>query len=87
MVKVIYFDAYGRAEAIRMLLSKAGVAFEDERHTFAEWFGGKKVETASEFGQLPIVEIDGKQYTQTGSILRLLGKQHGYYSEDPYTAW
>ena len=36
MVKVYYFDIYGKAEPIRMLLSKAGVVFEDIRLTNEE---------------------------------------------------
>jgi hypothetical protein len=30
-MKVYYFALYGKAEAIRMLLTKAGVEFEDVR--------------------------------------------------------
>lgn len=85
-VKLYYFDGYGRAEQIRMLLNHAKVPFDDVRIAQAEW-PTKKAELNAEFGQVPLLELDGKQYGQTGSILRLLGKQHGYYSEDPITAW
>ena len=35
--KVIYFNAYGRAEAIRQTLACAGVEFEDFRFEFEDW--------------------------------------------------
>ena len=36
-MKLIYFNVYGRAEAIRMALWKAGIQYEDIRPAFAEW--------------------------------------------------
>ena len=33
-LKMVYFDAYGRGEPIRILLGHAKVPFEDERLTF-----------------------------------------------------
>ena len=60
--KVIYFDGYGRAEAIRLLLKHAKVEFEDVRVTHADW-PTKKAELNLEFGQLPAVELDGVFYT------------------------
>jgi glutathione S-transferase len=85
-IKLYYFDGYGRAEAIRMLLTKAKVPFEDVRIASKDWTT-KKAELPLEFGQVPAIDIDGQVYTQTGAILRLLGKQHGYYSEDAFEAW
>ena len=49
MVKVYYFDVYGKAEPIRMLLSKAGVAFEDVRMT-EEQLAGLKAEGILDYG-------------------------------------
>ena len=86
MSKVHYFDAYGRAEPIRLLLAHVKVPFEDLRYSFEEW-PAKKAELKPEFGQVPIYEQDGKQYAQSGSILRFLGRQHGLYSDDAFTAW
>ena len=46
----------------------------------------KKAENL-EFGQMPVLEVDGKFFSQSGAILRLLGTRLGYYAEEPYTAW
>ena len=37
MLKFHYFPVYGRGEPIRMLLDHAGVKFEDNKITFADW--------------------------------------------------
>lgn len=85
--KLVYFDVYGRAEPIRMLLWHAKQEFEDIRLT-PEDFAKHKEEGKFEFGQVPLLEVDGKKYVQSHAILRLLGRKHGYYPEaDLEAAW
>lgn len=86
MTKVYYFDGYGRAEPIRLILSHVKVPFEDVRYSFEEW-PTKKAELKPEFGQLPVLEHEGKKYAQSGAIIRLLGRQHGLYSDNAFDAW
>ena len=67
-MKVYYFDLYGRAEAIRMMLSKAGVEFEDVRMT-GEEFNDLKASGKFEYSQVPMLELeDGTCLTQTNAI-------------------
>ena len=82
-MKLWYFDGYGRGEAIRLLLNHAGVQFEDARLKWAEWSEIKHDREKFPYGQLPVLEKDGKFYPQSGAILRMLGREHGYYPTDP----
>lgn len=84
--KLYYFDINGRADFIRFLLHHAKVEFEDIRINH-EQFAALKAEGKLEFGQVPMLEVDGKQFVQTYAILRYLGKQYGYYPESPLDAW
>ena len=87
MPKLIYFDIYGRAEMIRMLLWHAKVTFEDDRMSF-EQFGERKAAGEFPSGQVPQwVCEDGEKLSQSGAILRYLGIQHGYYPKDPRQAY
>ena len=61
-IKVHYFDIYGRAEPIRMLLAHKKVEFEDHRFAREDW-PKLKEELNLEFGQVPMIEVDGKAYT------------------------
>ena len=85
-VLLYYFPLYGRAEVIAQLLSYAKVEWEfipidkDSLKKYQE-------EGKSEFGQAPFAEIDGKFYSQTDSILRLLGRKHGLYPQEPEVAF
>jgi glutathione S-transferase len=87
-MKLYYFDVYGRGEGLRMLLWHAKVQYEDVRLS-EEDFAKLKTEgtVPLEFGQVPVIENEGKFYNQTQSMMRSLGKMHGYYPEDPYTAY
>ena len=84
--KVHYFDAYGRGDALRMALTLAKVDFEDIRYTQESWATAKATGNF-EFGQLPAIEKDGVFYSQSFSLLRFIGKKHGFYPEDPLAAW
>ena len=83
-MKLYYFDMYGRAEPARMLLDHAKVPFEDVRFKREEWPDKK---ASFEFGTVPVLEKDGKQYCQSKSIMKYLGRTYGYYSEDPEVAY
>ena len=87
-MKIYYFDAYGRAEQLRLLLNHAGQAFEDVRFTREQW-GKAKVDESEKwgYGQLPVLEKEGKFYPQSDSILRLLGREFGYYPTDAEAAY
>ncbi|TMW63430.1 hypothetical protein Poli38472_002371 [Pythium oligandrum] len=82
-IKVTYFDGPGRAELTRLALAAGGVAFEDERVTFAD-FGALK--PTLPLGQLPVVTVDGKVYPQSMAMARYAGRLSGLYPTDALEA-
>ncbi len=87
-MKLAYFDSYGYAEAVRLLLTHAKVEFEDIRLKREDW-PQYKADHADEleWGQVPALTHGDKHLTQTQSILRYLGNQYGYYPKDAFDAW
>ncbi|KAJ8715263.1 hypothetical protein PYW08_005244 [Mythimna loreyi] len=85
MSKVVfyYFDIKGRGEACRLLLAYGGQQFEDRRITAEQW---PTFKLKTPFGQLPILEIDGKQYAQSLAISRYLGRKYGLVGDTPEDA-
>ena len=60
MPQLLYFDVYGKAEPVRIMLNHAKVAFEDVRMT-GEQFQARKTAGDLPSGQLPVwVSDDGK---------------------------
>ncbi len=87
-MKVHYFAGYGRAEAIRMALSYHNVPFENVNYGFGEDFAKAKASGNLEFGQLPVLETDGKFLAQSVAILRFIGLKYGSYPTDnAETCW
>ncbi|WP_299194436.1 glutathione S-transferase family protein [uncultured Amphritea sp.] len=83
-IKVTYFDIDGgRAEPIRLALHCLGQDFEDYRFQFSEF---AEVRKGTPFGQVPVVELNGEQITQSNALCRYFGKQAGLYPEDDYQA-
>ncbi|CAG4942576.1 unnamed protein product [Parnassius apollo] len=72
--KFYYFNLKALGESCRLLLAYAGEEFEDIRVSSEEW---AELKPKTPFGQLPILEIDGKQYAQSNAICRYLGHKYG----------
>jgi glutathione S-transferase len=69
--KLTYFNGKGAAECIRFIFKYGGLEFEDFRINLEDW---PQVKTKTPFGQLPLLEHDGKQINQSVCICRYLGK-------------
>ncbi|VVC88622.1 unnamed protein product [Leptidea sinapis] len=78
-VTVYYFPVKAMGESIRMLLAYGGQEFEDKRIGKDDWPAYKE---SMPFGQMPVLEINGKKYAQTVAIARLLGRKYGLVGDD-----
>jgi glutathione S-transferase len=82
--KLTYFDFDGgRGQPIRVALHAAGIEFEDNRLSFAE-FG--EMRESTRFSALPVLNIDNEAVTQSSAILRYVGKMAGLYPADDLQA-
>ncbi|XP_012062869.1 PREDICTED: uncharacterized protein LOC105626167 [Atta cephalotes] len=81
--KLLYFNITGLGESIRFLLSHCGIKFEDVRLTFDDW---PKHKSNVPMGQVPVLEIDGKQYHQSRAIGRFIAKKGNLYGSDDFEA-
>lgn len=77
--KLHYFNLTALGEPIRFLLAYGKADWEDIRYEAAEW---EKVKSSMPFGQMPVLEIDGKQYAQSIALSRYVAKQVGLYGKD-----
>lgn len=85
-IKVFYFqEIRGRGEFIRLLLTAAGVKFEDVRIKMESWgqFDSLTPDTdikkEAPFGQLPYVIYYGKKLGQSIPMASYLAKKYGLY--------
>jgi glutathione S-transferase len=86
-LKLTYFDAPGRAEPIRIALRMSGLPFEDNRLAFPA-FAAAKASGALPLGSVPVLEIDGQTFVQTGALLRWVARvgSPGLFPTDPAAA-
>ncbi|KAG8444931.1 hypothetical protein GDO86_009912 [Hymenochirus boettgeri] len=80
--KLYYFNGRGRMESIRWLLAAAGVEFDEEFIETREQYEKLLKEGRLLFGQLPLVEMDGKKIVQTRAILSYIASKYNLYGKD-----
>uniref|UniRef100_A0A914CL94 glutathione transferase n=1 Tax=Acrobeloides nanus TaxID=290746 RepID=A0A914CL94_9BILA len=79
--KLSYFPVRGLGEMSRMILHYANVPFEDVRISQEDW---PKHKASTPFGQLPLLEVDGKPLAQSFAIARFLARKHGLAGKDDW---
>ena len=85
-IRVWYFGGmYGRAEPIRLLLTHAGIPWEDMSIKSSDWSNLKPMVPGN---SLPLIEMkDGSMKGgATRAVVRFLSQKHGYYPDDPMQA-
>ena len=80
-MRLYYFDLPGKAESIRLLLSHAGVKFDDFRIKYEDWPSYKE---KFELKQVPVLEDNGVRYCQSIAILEFLGSRFGYFPKKDF---
>ncbi|CEL93412.1 unnamed protein product [Vitrella brassicaformis CCMP3155] len=82
--KLLYFDIKARGEPIRLCFAIAGIDFDDVRIGRDELSALKEEPGKLPFGQLPVVEIDGKRLAQTLACCMYVGKKAGLVPTDDW---
>ncbi|XP_077300085.1 glutathione S-transferase-like [Arctopsyche grandis] len=75
--KLTYFDIKGLGECIKYIFAYKGIEYECETVIL---FTGKgpwnDIKASTPFGQLPVLEVDGKRLYQSQAICQYLANQH-----------
>merc|ERR1712223_1027564 len=79
-MKLIYFNARGRAELARLILAQAGEDYIDERIEREDW---PKLKTSMPGGQMPVLEVDGIKLGQSMTIARFLANKFNLAGSTP----
>lgn len=75
-----YFPVKALGEAPRLLMVYGGQDFEDVRVSPENW---PELKPKTPFGQMPLIQIDGKVYAQSNAISRYLGRKYGVNGATP----
>ncbi|XP_049825491.1 glutathione S-transferase [Aethina tumida] len=79
--KLTYFDLPALGEPIRWLFTYGGIEFEDNRITHADW---PALKPNTPFGQVPVLEHNGKKICQSVAISRYVAKLVGLTGKDDW---
>ncbi|KAL8596712.1 hypothetical protein ACOMHN_045637 [Nucella lapillus] len=87
VIKVYYFDEVrGRGEFLRMVLTAAGVKFEDVRIKMDSWRNNPDLKKDTPYGQLPYVIYNGKKHGQSIPMASFFAKKYGFFGKTPEDA-
>ncbi len=81
MTRLHYFKGRGRAETTRWMLAINQIAFENMPVETPEALAALRATGKLPFDQMPLLEIDGLNLSQSTAIIRYLARRGGYYGE------
>lgn len=79
---LIYFRGRGRAETTRWMLAATGVAFANVAIDTPEELAALRASGKLPFDQMPLLEIDGLNLSQSSAMIRYLARRGGLYGND-----
>jgi len=82
-LRLVYFDARGVVEPTRWIFAYAGQEYEDVRIAKDAW---PAMKATTPNGQLPVLEVDGKQLPQSLAIARYAARTNKLTGHDDFEA-
>ncbi|RCN49308.1 glutathione S-transferase protein [Ancylostoma caninum] len=79
--KLTYFNGRGLGECARQLFALADQQYEDIRVTHEDF---PEIKPNLPFGQLPLLNEDGKELAQSNAINRYLARKFGFAGKTPF---
>ncbi|XP_046358199.2 probable glutathione S-transferase 6 [Haliotis rufescens] len=79
--KLIYFDLRGKGELARLILTYQGQEYEDSRFSMDQW---PEIKPKMPFGQVPVLEVDGKMFSESVAINNFLARKFGLYGSTDF---
>ncbi|ESO82571.1 hypothetical protein LOTGIDRAFT_204891 [Lottia gigantea] len=76
------FNVWDRGALVKLVFKIGGQEYEEVAHEYTSWKQGTYRAIQIPLGKLPLLEIDGKTYTQSGALAVYLSKQFGFYGKD-----
>ncbi len=82
IVKLTYFRGRGRAETTRWMLAANEIAFENIAIDTPEQLAALRASGKLPFDQMPLLEIDGLNLSQSSAMIRYLARRGGFYGQN-----
>jgi len=81
MTRLHYFKGRGRAETTRWMLAVNQIAFENVSVETPEALAALRASGNLPFDQMPLLEIDGLNLSQSSAMIRYLARRGGFYGK------
>ncbi|MGI9419937.1 MAG: glutathione S-transferase [Geminicoccaceae bacterium] len=82
MAKLHYFKGRGRAETTRWMLAVNRIDFENIAIETPEALAALRASGKLPFDQMPLLELDGLNLSQSSAMIRYLARQGDFYGDD-----
>ena len=81
ITKLHYFNGRGRAETTRWMLAVNQIAFENVSVETPEALAALRATGKLPFDQMPLLEVDGLNLSQSSAMIRYLARRGGFVAD------